>query len=210
MSAAPPVEVTTTPGPPTQLADVGSVVPDSPISAPSLTSQDVSAPPVISTLTESPIELHHLEPASVAVDSSVLTLPEPEPDAYQPNPATHAIQNSGCFVQPTRLLTKISDAQKASRELNRKIQQEHHSLLITEFDALLDRHSQEQAELAKQHNVTPEYLEKLKGTSVHYKAKREVNLENAKIHKKSVEMNAGICLLVDALYYADFILNSRS
>ena len=49
--------------------------------------------------------------------------------------------------------------------------------------------SQEQEELAGKHNVKSDYLEKLKGTSKHYK---EVNIENMKIHMKSIEVNTGI------------------
>ncbi|KAI0245566.1 hypothetical protein BJV78DRAFT_1287477 [Lactifluus subvellereus] len=72
----------------------------------------------------------------------------------------------------------------------RRIEQEEHQRLIEEFDALLERHAKEQVELAQWHNIKLEYLDKLKGTSKHYKVKRGVNLENVKIHKKSVEMNA--------------------
>ncbi|KAF8816259.1 hypothetical protein BYT27DRAFT_7067379, partial [Phlegmacium glaucopus] len=104
---------------------------------------------------------------------------------------THAERNPGSFIQPSRKLSKLSDAQKASQQLRRKVEQEEHKWLIEDFDALLQRHSQEQEELAKKYNLKPEYLEKLKGTSKHYKAKRDVNLENTKIHMKSIEVNAG-------------------
>jgi hypothetical protein len=112
--------------------------------------------------------------------------------SYHPNIATHAERNTTNSVQASRTLSKLSDAQKASQLLRRMVNQEAHQRLIEDFDSLLQRHAQELEELAEKHDVKGEYLEKLKGTSKHYKGKREVNIENAKIHMKSVEMNAGI------------------
>lgn len=113
-------------------------------------------------------------------------------DNYHPSIATHAERTTNTAIQTSRTLSKLSDAQKASQHLRRKVYQEDHQRLIEDFDTLLQRHSQEQKELAEKHNVKQEYLEKLKGSSKHYKAKREVNIENAKIHAKSIEVNAGI------------------
>ena len=115
-----------------------------------------------------------------------------ETNPYQLNPATHANRNPTAFVQPVKKLPKLSKTQKASQKLRRQIAQDAHQNLIAEFDILIERHSNEQAELAKRHDVKPEYLDKLKGTSKHYNAKREVNLENAKLHRKSLEVNAGM------------------
>jgi hypothetical protein len=104
----------------------------------------------------------------------------------------------------------LSDAQKASQQLRRKVDQEEHKRLIEDFDALLQRHSQEQEELAEKYNIKPEYLEKLKDTSKHYKAKREVNIENAKIHVKSIEVNAGTILNLLLVYWTTLIIIPRS
>jgi hypothetical protein len=92
---------------------------------------------------------------------------EENTDSYQPNLATHAERTAGSesYVQPSRKLSKLSDAQKASQQLRRKVDQEEHKRLIEDFDTLLQRHSQEQEELAEKFNIKPEYLEKLKGTS---------------------------------------------
>lgn len=122
--------------------------------------------------------------------------PVPDEETYHPSLATHAERNPDLFVQQVRKNTKLSDAQKASRLLRRKVEQEEHQQLIEEFDALLQRHSQEQEELATKFSVKQEYLEKLKGTSKHYKVKRSVNIENAKIHKKSIEINEGNILYI--------------
>ena len=43
---------------------------------------------------------------------------------------------------------------------------------------------------AEKHEKKVEHLQKLISTSSHYKKKRAVNLENAKLHAKSLEVNA--------------------
>jgi len=121
---------------------------------------------------------------------------EDDTETYHPCLATHAERNPDSFVQPVRKITKLSDAQKASLQLRRKAEQEEHQRLIEAFDTLLQRHSQEQEELAKEFCIKPEYLDKLKGTSKHYKTKRSVNIENAKIHKKSIEVNQGTLIYI--------------
>ena len=132
-----------------------------------------------------------------------------EADNYHPNVATHAERTTNPIIQPSRILSKLSDAQKASLLLRRKVTQEDHKRLIEDFDTLLQRHTQEQEELAEKHGVKPEYLEKLKGTSKHYKSKREVNIENAKIHMKSIEVNAGR-IWFNLLHWTALILKPRS
>lgn len=133
--------------------------------------------------------------ASLRVKLNLLIMSEPpangDADNYHPDLATHAERSSDSLIQPSRKLSKLSDAQKASQLLRRTVNQDEHKRLIEDFDILLLRHSQEQEELAEKYCLKPEYLEKLKGTSKHYKAKRVVNIENAKVHMKSVEVNAG-------------------
>lgn len=125
-------------------------------------------------------------------------------NVYRPNPATYAERTTNSkSVQPSRTLSKLSDAQKASQLLRRKVNQEDHKRLIEDFDTLLQRQTQELEELAEKHNVKREYLEKLRGTSKHYSAKREVNIENAKIHMKAIEVNAGIWFKYATLDYSN-------
>ena len=114
---------------------------------------------------------------------------------YQLGPATHADCISTTFVQLVKKLLKLSETQKASQKLQQQIVHKAHEKLIEEFNVLIEWHSNKQAELAKWQDVKLEYLDKLKGTSKHFNAKREVNLENAKLHKKSLEVNAGMYVL---------------
>jgi hypothetical protein len=150
-------------------------------------------------------------PAAQVADAPLLGPVEQGPfdsDTYPPSLATHAARNSDHFVQPVRKISKLSDAQKASNLLRRKVGQVEHQQLIEEFDVLLQRHLQELEELATKFSVKPEYLDKLKGTSKHFKVKRSVNIENAKMHKKAIEMNEGILIYI--LYRPILILKQRS
>ena len=63
--------------------------------------------------------------------------------------------------------------------------------LNTELTSLLAKHRLELTELADRHAKKITYIDKLIGTSKHYKVKRAVNIENAKLHTKATEINAG-------------------
>ena len=60
-----------------------------------------------------------------------------------------------------------------------------------QFDIFLEKQFNELSAFAEQHNKKVEYLQKLISTSSHYKQKWAVNLENAKLHVKSLEVNEG-------------------
>ena len=157
-----------------------------PVGLPSL--EQSTHPPVNTSLNNTPVTPlpgpveHDLRPGPV----------ENDPETYHPSLATHPARNSDLFVQPVRKISKLSEAQKALNLLCQKVGQVEHQQLIEEFDVLLQQHLQELEELTTKFSVKPEYLNKLKGTSKHFKVKRSVNMENVKIHKKSIEMNEGI------------------
>jgi hypothetical protein len=72
-----------------------------------------------------------------------------------------------------------------------------HKALNTELTILLANHRVELTELAGRHAKKITYIDKLISTSKHYKPKRAVNIENAKLHAKATEINAGqLCLLI--------------
>ena len=59
-----------------------------------------------------------------------------------------------------------------------------------EFDIFLEKQFNELITFAERHDKKVEHLQKIMNTSSHYKPKRAVNLENAKLHAKSLEINA--------------------
>jgi len=75
--------------------------------------------------------------------------------------------------------------------LQAKATREKHVLLSEAIQELQEKHEWEFGALAHAHLVTTEYINKLIATH-HFKMKRDVSLENAKIHAKSIEVNAGV------------------
>ena len=53
-----------------------------------------------------------------------------------------------------------------------------------QFDIFLEKQFNKLSTFAEQHDKKVEYLQKLISMSSHYKRKRAVNLENAKLHAK--------------------------
>jgi vacuolar-type H+-ATPase subunit H len=107
--------------------------------------------------------------------------------------ATHAERNlaGDGLTQPSRSLKKLTDAQKATRKIRQETERHAQELLSKDLDQLLTKQREELEELAGQHGKKVEAIDKLISTSGHYKHKRSVNIENAKVHMKSQEVNAG-------------------
>jgi hypothetical protein len=111
------------------------------------------------------------------------------------NPSTHAGRNPSQPQQKTRVLSRpsLSNAQKASRALRLTAVHETAEELATDLDTLLTRHRAELDDFAKEHSTKQEYIQKLISQSSHYKQKRAVTIQNAKLHAKSLEVNGGTC-----------------
>ncbi|KAF8798805.1 hypothetical protein BYT27DRAFT_7343194 [Phlegmacium glaucopus] len=114
----------------------------------------------------------------------------PSAQLYQLDGPTHADRILTTFVQPTKKNKSYSDAQRASQKLRRAADEAAQQTLVNEFDFLLNRHHKEYEELATRHGKKVEYLDKLRGSSKHYRARKGVSIENAKIHAKSIEVNS--------------------
>jgi hypothetical protein len=122
-----------------------------------------------------------------------LSLPTDHSQAlFQLPRATHADRIASAFVQESRKLTKISDAQKASTKIRKDADEAERKALNTELSILLAKHRTEITDLSARYCKKVEYIDKLISTSAHYKHKRGVNIENAKLHAKAAEVNAGI------------------
>ena len=141
--------------------------------------------------------LPELSPTLTANTTTPAALPEPSEsllplpaDLLQFNGATHAEQNPDGPTQPTRSLTKLTDVQKVTRKIRQETERHAQDLLSKELDQLLSDQRKELEDLAGQHGKKLEAIRKLISTSSHYKHKRSVNIENAKIHMKSQEINA--------------------
>lgn len=122
------------------------------------------------------------------------------PALFQLPPTTHANRNTSEFVQETRKLAKTSDAQKASLKIRQDADEAEHKAMNTELTILLTKQRTELIDLAGRYSKKIDYIDKLVSTSAHYKHKRNVNIENAKLHAKAAEVNAGI-LFFNLLFF---------
>jgi vacuolar-type H+-ATPase subunit H len=182
-------------------------IPSSTVTAPSLltvpsASASVlpSAPsaPEIPSSAQSQSLLTGPSPTSVPSAATLATPPTSAPTINTQgllsfNGATHAERNlaGDGLIQPSRSLTKLTDAQKATRKIRQETERRAQELLSKDLDQLLTKQREELEELAGQHGKKVEAIDKLISTSGHYKHKRSVNIENAKVHMKSQEVNAG-------------------
>lgn len=177
------------------------LVPPVPVSVPDTT--NLSTPSIPSAIASpspnaSPAQLASESPSSsppLALSSTSST------QLFQPPIPTHAGRSSLIFQQPSRQLAKPSDAQKASSKIQHDVNEADQKILNAELTVLLEKHRLELMELADHHAKKISYIDKLIGTSKHYKVQRAVNLENAKLHAKASEINAGqlLCLYIFAL-----------
>ena len=79
----------------------------------------------------------------------------------------------------------------ATKALQAKVTKEKQDLLITAVQDLKEKHKTEFEALAQTHLVTAEYLNKLI-LMPHFKTMWGVSLQNAKVHAKAMEVNAGV------------------
>jgi hypothetical protein len=114
------------------------------------------------------------------------------PPSSLPSIATHAERNPHMAVQQARVHPNQSHAQKATADLRRLQDHEKKDLLATELGEFMERQRNEMEDLADRHATTVEHLNKLLNHTPHYLRKvRAINIENAKIHAKGEEVNAG-------------------
>lgn len=162
------------------------------------------APPVSTQAVPSVPEVPFSAPAATAPPTSspsVPALPESRTEPTPPtinsllsfNGPTHAERNlaGDGIIQPSRSLKKLTEAQKATRKIRQEAERRAQELLSKDLDLLLTKQREELEDLAGQHGKKIEAIDKLISTSGHYKHKRSVNIENAKVHMKSQEVNAG-------------------
>ena len=85
----------------------------------------------------------------------------------------------------------MSNVQKATKKIQQETKRVQQEYFDEQFDIFLEKQFNELSAFAEQHDKKVEYLQKLISMSSHYKRKWAVNLENAKLHVKSLEVNEG-------------------
>jgi hypothetical protein len=168
-----------------------AIIPFPPV-PPAAESAIIPVPPVPLAI----IPFPPVPPAAESLPQSAIIPVPPVPTAVTPSSltsiATYAERNPQMIVQNARVHPNKSDAQKATSDLRRLAQHEKKTLLATELGEFMERQRNELDDLADRHVTTVEVLEKLLNYTPHYLRKvRDINIENAKIHAKAEEVNAG-------------------
>ena len=111
------------------------------------------------------------------------------------NPSTHAGCNPSKLQQTSQVLSRpsLSNGQKVTRALHLAAVHKTAEDLATDLDTILTCHRAELHDFAKEHSTNQEYIQKLTSQSSHYKQKRAVTIQNAKLLAKYLEVNAGTC-----------------
>ena len=118
---------------------------------------------------------------------------------YLAAPQTHAQRNPKQAVQVQRQRTKLSDASKAAAALTaalNKAKAEHLQTDITKFLAAQDNQIKV---IALDHGRKPSDIAKIVNNSVNYCAKCLPSIGNALVHKKGLELNGGIYVVLNVL-----------
>ena len=198
-SSSPPVPDLSAPAQP----DPSSTSPALPnLSAPAQFVPSLSSPPVPDISAPAQLVPSSSSPSSAPPE----LLSTPSTQLFQPPAPSHANRDTQHFVQTTRQQATLSDAQKASRKIREEANEVNQKFLNEELTALLLKHRLELTDLADRHARKITYIDRLAGTSKHYKGPRAVNMENAKLHAKASEINGGqsLCLPALALFSSSF------
>ena len=86
---------------------------------------------------------------------------------------------------------RLTDAQKATREIAHKQKKVAAKKLDDAIKAFTEEQHSRIKELARTHNVKVEKVKDLVGVYTHYKKTRKPNLWNAIVHIKALEINQG-------------------
>jgi hypothetical protein len=112
-------------------------------------------------------------------------------DAQVDQQTTWADRNPNLDVQPSRIRAKLSNAEANTRNLGKAARKLKSTELTADIDTLnLERAAQIEV-LATKHHKKPAYILDVINNATHYKKTRAVNLQNALIHHKAMEVNDG-------------------
>ncbi|KAH7908464.1 hypothetical protein BJ138DRAFT_1012744 [Hygrophoropsis aurantiaca] len=109
------------------------------------------------------------------------------------NNSTWAARNPGRPVIPTREPPpRLSDAQKASRQIAAEQKASRAKLLQDAIAKLVADHEDNIKALARAHNVPEKQVKDLIGSHTHYHTKRKPQVLNALVHVKAKEVNQNL------------------
>ncbi|KAF9245370.1 hypothetical protein BU15DRAFT_58971 [Melanogaster broomeanus] len=137
------------------------------------------------------------------------TLDDSDEPAFsqQANSSTWQARNPGQpVIQPRVAPPRQTAAQKASRDIARAQKAAKAKLLYESIEAFLKDQRSKTETLARQHDVTVDHVRQLIGGETHYHTSRKIQLRNALVHAKAVEVNT--VQLLTEIKVARWVLNS--
>jgi hypothetical protein len=108
---------------------------------------------------------------------------------------TWAERNPEKVVQGGRIWAKPTDAQKNAQKITAERNKQARVVLAQDITNLIVTRKQQIEELATQHSVTVQHIQKLVDNTSHYKKPHVPNLSNALVHMKAKELNDGTHIL---------------
>jgi K+-transporting ATPase c subunit len=104
---------------------------------------------------------------------------------------TWAERNPNKPTQQTRVRPKPTESQKNAQKITAERNRQARVALAPDITGLVASRKQQIKELATQHNITVQHIQKLIKNTTHYKKARAPNLSNALVHMKAKELNEG-------------------
>lgn len=137
-----------------------------------------------SSISPTPVSNPAISPVPVVNPSNV-----PNPTAPI-DLSSHAGRNPSMPVIPPTHSYKKAKVDKLTKATKQKARAEEHKALTEAIADFMMRRDNKIEELAVSHHRTKKYIEDLVNSETHYKKTRELSIHNAKIHWKSMELNA--------------------
>ena len=108
---------------------------------------------------------------------------------------TWATRNPSKDVQPTRIREKkvLTAAEKVTRDAHRKVPQSNNDAFYNDVAVFQEDRNAKIKDLAEKHCKTVDYVRLVLTNGTHYKHCRAPSLQNALVHHKSEQLNAGVC-----------------
>jgi predicted RNA-binding protein Jag len=104
--------------------------------------------------------------------------------------STWARRNPQQRVQPSRTRELLSDAQKATRKIQLRLNSQRRKAIEADLQEYKAQCEKNIAQLAEKFACRQEYLLRLLHTSPVFKKKRKPNIHNAIVHMKAMEENS--------------------
>ncbi|KAF9231946.1 hypothetical protein BU15DRAFT_67898 [Melanogaster broomeanus] len=157
--------------------------------SPSLSTSPTLPPPPLPSPTPIP---EHQQSSSLHGNPNTVDDSDESACSQQANSSTWQARNPGQpIIQPRVALPHQTAAQKASCKIARAQKAAKAKLLYESIEVFLNDQRSKTEALSRQHDVTVDHVKQLIGGETHYHTSQKIQLRNALVHAKAVEVNTG-------------------